>query len=103
LRLHESHHIDCHALATAGTILEGCRHMTFYTADNSTAADIKDFNWLREDLPSPNFSFQPYCREKATSTARQHPNATSRNTSQTDVKPAEQHEVEDIEGDDDEL
>lgn len=62
LRLHESHHIECHVLVTAGTILEDCHHVTFcaMTADASTA-DIKDFNWLRTDIPSPNVVVQP-CR-----------------------------------------
>lgn len=77
LRLHESHHIDCHVQVTAGTILEDCHHVTFHTAEGSTAADIKDFNWLRAGVPSPNFTVQPYHLDTAFSTGRYTTNISS--------------------------
>jgi Tubulin binding cofactor C len=115
LRLHESHHVECHIQVTAGTILEDCHHVTFYTDEGSNAADIKDFNWLRADIPSPNFAIQRGRCETAVPTAR-HQNlmlstpavtfglAAQGPASQADVELSEQNEVEaSIEDNDDEL
>lgn len=65
LRLHNSHDIHCYnATIHAGTILEDCHNVTFYVPPSSTTNlsnvrnSIKDFNWLRNGIPSPNFSIQ---------------------------------------------
>jgi Tubulin binding cofactor C len=67
LRIHDSHHLDYHIVESTGggTILEDCHHVTFYTSTGATNAtttaptlDIKDFNWLRNGIPSPNFSIK---------------------------------------------
>jgi hypothetical protein len=63
LRLHESHDLDCHVKISAGAILEDCTRVTFYTNTNTTtttaaALDVRDFNWLRSGVPSPNYSVQ---------------------------------------------
>jgi hypothetical protein len=44
---------------SAGAILEDCTRVTFYTNTTTAAAlDVRDFNWLRSGVPSPNFSIQ---------------------------------------------
>jgi hypothetical protein len=68
LRLHESHDLDCHVKISAGAILEDCTRVTFYTNTNTNtnttttttaaALDVRDFNWLRSGVPSPNYSVQ---------------------------------------------
>jgi hypothetical protein len=61
----------------AGAILEDCTRVTFYTTHTNTATtattsatdkhdgnhtgstlDVRDFNWLRSGVPSPNYSIQ---------------------------------------------
>lgn len=62
LRIHECNNFQCHVqqpASSGGAIMEDCTNMTFYimsqsTADNS-AFEVKDFNWLRNGIPSPNF------------------------------------------------
>jgi hypothetical protein len=66
LRLHHSHHIDCYNIHIhAGTILEDCHHVTFHvpsttTDPNEFRMNIQDFNWLKNGIPSPNFTIQMY-------------------------------------------
>jgi hypothetical protein len=47
---------------SAGAILEDCTRVTFYTNTTTTttnaALDVRDFNWLRSGVPSPNYSIQ---------------------------------------------
>jgi hypothetical protein len=54
---------------SAGAILEDCTRVTFYTNTNTatdthgnnhtgSALDVRDFNWLRSGVPSPNYSIQ---------------------------------------------
>jgi hypothetical protein len=45
---------------SAGAILEDCTRVTFYTNTSTTTAalDVRDFNWLRSGVPSPNYSIQ---------------------------------------------
>ena len=62
-RLHTSSDLTCHFdVVTAGAILEDCVRIIFVTTDNAAAAattttllEVKDFNWLRTGIPSPNF------------------------------------------------
>jgi len=51
LRLHESIDLRCHCSVTGGAILEDCSRIVFYRS----IMDIKDFNWLKREIPSPNF------------------------------------------------
>lgn len=30
--------------------------MTFYTTNDDSSLDVRDFNWLRSGVPSPNYS-----------------------------------------------
>ena len=61
LRLHESSNLACHSVVSAGAILEDCTNLVFYTA--TTTLDVRDFNWLKSGIPSPNFKIE---REKET-------------------------------------
>lgn len=54
LRLHKSADLICTVEVTAGAILEDCTRLTFC----SDAIDVKDFNWLRSGVPSPNFNIK---------------------------------------------
>jgi Tubulin binding cofactor C len=62
MRLHGSTHVDCRigAQVSAGAILEDCRGITFSAAPPAgtaaaAAIQVKDFGWLRRNVPSPNF------------------------------------------------
>jgi hypothetical protein len=57
LRMHESHDLKCHAMVGSGPILEDCTGIIFYVSgqENDLVYDAKDFNWLRNGVPSPNF------------------------------------------------
>jgi hypothetical protein len=55
LRLHESTDLECHVDLVAGAILEDCTRVVFV----SNNVDVKDFNWLRTGIPSPNFCIEP--------------------------------------------
>jgi hypothetical protein len=55
LRLHESTDLKCHVDLVAGAILEDCTRLLFV----SNNVDVKDFNWLRTGIPSPNFRIEP--------------------------------------------
>lgn len=54
LRLHESTDLECHVCISAGVILEDCTRVVFYSND-CDGLDVRDFNWLRAGVPSPNF------------------------------------------------
>ena len=57
LRLHESHHLQCHVKVGSGPILEGCSDILFFASSGTDLVrDTKDFNWLRNGVPSPNYS-----------------------------------------------
>jgi hypothetical protein len=62
LRLHESTNLLCHVdLVTAGAMLEDCKDIVFVvpSADqDKCVVDVRDFNWLREGIPSPNFRIE---------------------------------------------
>ena len=65
LRLHLSYNIHCYNIRiSAGTILEDCHHVMFYIPSTTTPSEfptnIKDFNWLRNGVASPNFALQIY-------------------------------------------
>ena len=65
LRLHHSQFIHCDNVhIQAGTILEDCEHVTFRVPPKTDMAafrsSIKDFNWLRNGMVSPNFTIQMY-------------------------------------------
>ena len=56
LRLHESAHLQCHVKVGSGPILEECTDIILYAYHESDLVyDAKDFNWLRNGIPSPNF------------------------------------------------
>jgi hypothetical protein len=57
LRLHESTDLTCRVQLHAGAILEECTRVVFFV-EKETDADVKDFNWLRTGIPSPNFTIQ---------------------------------------------
>ena len=50
LRLHESSALECVVNVTAGAILEDCTEIVF-----RGSVEVKDFNWLRDGIPSPNY------------------------------------------------
>ena len=54
LRLHESTDLTCHVELAAGAILEDCTRLVFNTVDMNKM-EVRDFNWLRTGIPSPNF------------------------------------------------
>lgn len=63
LRLHSSAFLSFGGIhITAGAILEGCHNVTFYQnssdENNNTSKElqIRDFDWLKPGVPSPNFS-----------------------------------------------
>jgi len=57
LRMHESTILKCHVTVGSGPILEDCSGIVFYAANTEDVVyDAKDFNWLRNGVPSPNFS-----------------------------------------------
>jgi Tubulin binding cofactor C len=73
LRLHHSKDIHCYnSHIHAGTILEDCQHVTFHVPSTTNPAEyrnnIKDFNWLRNGIPSPNFSIQIFDPTSTTTT-----------------------------------
>jgi len=58
LRLHESTDLTCRVQVSAGAILEDCSRVVFQCQAQATGApplDVKDFDWLRNGIPSPNF------------------------------------------------
>lgn len=56
LRMHESTHLECHVMVGSGPILEDCTDIIFFACQESDLVyDAKDFNWLRNGVPSPNF------------------------------------------------
>ena len=57
LRLHESTDLTCRVQLHAGAILEDCTRVEFFV-EKETDVDVKDFNWLRTGIPSPNFTTQ---------------------------------------------
>lgn len=62
LRLHESTNLNCYVDLVAGAILEDCSGLLFV----SNNIDVKDFNWLRTGIPSPNFRIETPQAEIAT-------------------------------------
>jgi hypothetical protein len=58
LRLHESTHLQCHSTVSAGAILEDCNRIVFFVGGDKSALDVKDFNWLKRGVPSPNYSIE---------------------------------------------
>ena len=57
LRLHESTDLMCRVQLHASAILEECTRVVFFV-EKETDIDVKDFNWLRTGIPSPNFTIQ---------------------------------------------
>ena len=58
LRLHESTDLTCRVQVSAGAILEDCTRVVFQCQPQAPGApplDVKDFDWLRNGIPSPNF------------------------------------------------
>lgn len=58
LRLHESTDLTCTVDLAAGAILEDCTRLVFCNTSTTAAGnslEVKDFNWLRTGIPSPNF------------------------------------------------
>jgi len=64
LRLHESTDLTVRlSVAPAGIILEDSNLIVFQCNENEMLLDIKDFDWLRSGIPSPNFSVQTIYEE----------------------------------------
>lgn len=55
LRLHGSTGLECYVLFKGGAILEDCSRVTFWKRRDAPVGDIRDFNWLKNGIPSPNF------------------------------------------------
>lgn len=55
LRLHGSTGLDCHVLFKGGAILEDCTRIAFWKQRDVSVGDIRDFDWLKNGIPSPNF------------------------------------------------
>ena len=56
LRMHESNTLDCYVTVGSGPILEDCTNIVFRASrKDDLVYDAKDFNWLRNGIPSPNF------------------------------------------------
>lgn len=63
LRIHDCTNVGFYIHVGSGPIIEGCRGMKFYQRDNCTGEhkgknlywDVKDFNWLKNNVKSPNF------------------------------------------------
>jgi hypothetical protein len=57
LRMHESKDLKCHVKVGTGPILEDCTGIILHASgeENDLTYDAKDFNWLRNRVPSPNF------------------------------------------------
>jgi hypothetical protein len=60
LRLHESSDLLCEVEVAAGAILEDCTRLVFV----SDSIEVKDFNWLRTGVPSPNFQIRPLPKDE---------------------------------------
>jgi hypothetical protein len=59
LRIHESNHVRFQVDSVAGAILEDSTEIVFVASNSSVnAVDVKDFNWLRSGVPSPNFRIE---------------------------------------------
>jgi hypothetical protein len=90
LRLHESTDLKC--FTTAATILEDCRRIVFYYAAVEKAPDVKDFSFLKEGVPSPNFTVEQVWDSQALPTIQKEiqpmvPFAAPQNTSSPDDLP----------------
>ncbi len=55
LRLHGSTGLDCYVFFEGGAILEDCSRVTFWRRRDVSMGDVRDFNWLKNGVPSPNF------------------------------------------------
>lgn len=62
MRLHGSTGLECHVLFKGGAILEDCSRISFWKARDIPVGDIRDFNWLKNGIPSPNFSVEEECQ-----------------------------------------
>ena len=60
LRLHSSSELNCQVNVSAGAILEDCHHV--HITGN---VEVQDFDWLRSDVPSPNFTMDRVVVEPA--------------------------------------
>jgi hypothetical protein len=109
---------------SAGAILEDCTRVTFYTNTTDATLDVRDFNWLRSGVPSPNYTIQQESESDEASfrmrsfpdkndllkgeevpTERSNDAASTSNVSkaQLAVQDAEQEEGNEDDDDDDEL
>jgi hypothetical protein len=66
LRIHESTELRFHVQLVAGAILEESKDIVFVGGND---LDVKDFNWLRTGVPSPNFRIEPLSETNATGDA----------------------------------
>ena len=58
LRIHESTGLRFQVPLVAGAILEESKDIVFLFDGSNTDADVKDFNWLRTGVPSPNYRIE---------------------------------------------
>ncbi|KAL7579166.1 hypothetical protein ACA910_011339 [Epithemia clementina (nom. ined.)] len=76
MRLHESSSLQIRNFEiTAGAILEGCRHVQFFVVhedddddDDDLHRKIRDFDWLKPGMPSPNFTIIATTASSSTAT-----------------------------------
>jgi hypothetical protein len=57
LRLHESSDLQCRVAVSVGAILEECTRITFLSSPQHLL-DVKDFDWLRNGVPGPNYTVE---------------------------------------------
>lgn len=74
LRLHDSEHLHLHCRVSAGAILERCAFLEFWLEADAPKIDIRDFQWLKYDSPSPNYSVN---QEKIISRQQEKPRGTT--------------------------
>lgn len=56
LRIHESSDLEFHVCVDTGPILEESTNICFFKRSKGNALlEAKDFDWFRDDKPSPNF------------------------------------------------
>jgi Tubulin binding cofactor C len=66
LRLHDCRDLACVVSVSAGAIMEGCQRMAFVNSASDHNLDVKDFDWLRHGIQSPNYTIQQHASMAAT-------------------------------------
>lgn len=95
VRLHESTNLCLSVEVSASAMLEGCRDIVFFGT-----VDVKDFDHLRTNEPSPNFRVEPAIRPPS---AAEPLNPDTMASTEVVGQVDGMQEEESDEGDDDEL